>query len=259
MPVIESKIMINSNSFKKNEADHIELINEFRSLEKKIADNSERAKPKFEKRGQLLPRERLAALLDPDSYFIPLSTLAGYKMGDDDGDKNISGGGGISGIGYVSGVRCMVSASDSGIKGGSMTEMGVVKALRGAEIIKENKLPLISLVESAGANLFRQSEVFLPGGRSFANLAKMSAMGIPTIAVVHGNSTAGGAYTPGLSDQVIVVKNRSKIFLAGPPLLKAALGEIATDEELGGAEMHYTVSGLAEYIADDDAAYRMPL
>ena len=253
MPVIESKIMINSNSFKKNEADHIELINEFRSLEKKIADNSERAKPKFEKRGQLLPRERLAALLDPDSYFIPLSTLAGYKMGDDDGDKNISGGGGISGIGYVSGVRCMVSASDSGIKGGSMTEMGVVKALRGAEIIKENKLPLISLVESAGANLFRQSEVFLPGGRSFANLAKMSAMGIPTIAVVHGNSTAGGAYTPGLSDQVIVVKNRSKIFLAGPPLLKAALGEIATDEELGGAEMHYTVSGLAEYIADDDA------
>ena len=253
MPVIESKIMINSNSFKKNEADHIELINEFRSLEKKIADNSERAKPKFEKRGQLLPRERLAALLDPDSYFIPLSTLAGYKMGDDDGDKNISGGGGISGIGYVSGVRCMISASDSGIKGGSMTEMGVVKALRGAEIIKENKLPLISLVESAGANLFRQSEVFLPGGRSFANLAKMSAMGIPTIAVVHGNSTAGGAYTPGLSDQVIVVKNRSKIFLAGPPLLKAALGEIATDEELGGAEMHYSVSGLAEYIADDDA------
>ena len=252
MPALDSKIMINSKSFKKNEADHLELINEFRSLEKKISDNSARAKPKFDKRGQLLPRARLKALLDPGSYFIPLSTLAGYKIGDDDGGKNIMGGNGISGIGYVSGVRCMINVSDSGIKGGSMTQMGVEKGLRGAEIIKENKLPLISLVESAGANLFRQSEIFIRGGKSFANLAKLSAMGIPTIAVVHGSSTAGGAYTPGLSDQVIVVKNKSKIFLAGPPLLKAALGEVATDEELGGADMHYSITGLAEYMAKDD-------
>jgi geranyl-CoA carboxylase beta subunit len=253
MPVLDSKIMINSKSFKQNEADHLVLINEFRALEQKISDNSARAKPKFDKRGQLLPSARLKALLDPDSYFIPLSSLAGYKIGDDDGDKNIMGGNSISGIGYVSGVRCMINVSDSGIKGGSMTQMGVEKALRGADIIKENKLPLISLVESAGANLLRQSEIFIRGGKSFANLAKLSAMGIPTVAVVHGSSTAGGAYTPGLSDQVIVIKNKSKIFLAGPPLLKAALGEVATDEELGGADMHFNISGLAEYMAKDDA------
>ena len=253
MPVLDSKIMINSKSFKQNEADHLVLINEFRALEQKISDNSARAKPKFDKRGQLLPSARLKALLDPDSYFIPLSSLAGYKIGDDDGNKNIMGGNSISGIGYVSGVRCMINVSDSGIKGGSMTQMGVEKALRGADIIKENKLPLISLVESAGANLLRQSEIFIRGGKSFANLAKLSAMGIPTVAVVHGSSTAGGAYTPGLSDQVIVIKNKSKIFLAGPPLLKAALGEVATDEELGGADMHFNISGLAEYMAKDDA------
>ena len=252
MPVIESKIMINTKAFKKNAEEHIELIDEFRLLEKKVSDNSSRAKPKFDKRNQLLPRERVKRLLDPGSYYLPISTLAGYKIGDDDGDKNIMGGNSISGIGIVEGIRCMITASDSGIKGGSMTEMGVEKSLRCAEIVKENKLPMINLVESAGANLLKQSEVFIRGGRSFANLAKMSAIGIPTISIVHGSSTAGGAYLPGLSDQVIVVKNKSKIFLAGPPLLKAALGEIATDEELGGADMHYTVSGLAEHMAKDD-------
>ena len=252
MPVIESKIMINTKAFKKNAEEHIELIDEFRLLEKKVSDNSSRAKPKFDKRNQLLPRERVKRLLDPGSYYLPISTLAGYKIGDDDGDKNIMGGNSISGIGIVEGIRCMITASDSGIKGGSMTQMGVEKSLRCAEIVKENKLPMINLVESAGANLLKQSEVFIRGGRSFANLAKMSAIGIPTISIVHGSSTAGGAYLPGLSDQVIVVKNKSKIFLAGPPLLKAALGEIATDEELGGADMHYTVSGLAEHMAKDD-------
>ena len=252
MPVIESKIMINTEAFKKNAEDHINLIDEFRSLEKKVSDNSSRAKPKFDKRNQLLPRERVKRLLDPGSYYLPISTLAGYKIGDDDGDKNIMGGNSISGIGIIEGVRCMITASDSGIKGGSMTQMGVEKSLRCADIVKENKLPMINLVESAGANLLKQSEVFIRGGRTFANLAKMSAIGIPTVSIVHGSSTAGGAYLPGLSDQVIVVKNKSKIFLAGPPLLKAALGEIATDEELGGADMHYTISGLAEHMAKDD-------
>ena len=252
MPVIESKIMINTEAFKKNAEDHISLIDEFRLLEKKVSDNSSRAKLKFDKRNQLLPRERVKRLLDPGSYYLPISTLAGYKIGDDDGDKNIMGGNSISGIGIIEGVRCMITASDSGIKGGSMTQMGVEKSLRCADIVKENKLPMINLVESAGANLLKQSEVFIRGGRSFANLAKMSAIGIPTVSIVHGSSTAGGAYLPGLSDQVIVVKNKSKIFLAGPPLLKAALGEIATDEELGGADMHYTISGLAEHMAKDD-------
>ncbi len=253
MSVIETKIMINSQDFKKNEKDHLELIDEFRNLEKKIANNSARSKEKFDKRGQLLPRERLKRLLDPGSFWLPLSTLAGYKIGDDDGEKNIGWGNGIGGIGYVSGVRCMIGVSDSGIKGGSGSAMGVEKGLRSSQIIFENKLPLIQLIESAGANLLRQTDMFIKGGRSFANLAKMSAKGIPTIGVVHGSSTAGGAYQTGLSDYIIVVKKRSKIFLAGPPLLKASLGEIATDEEIGGADIHFAVSGLAEYMANDDA------
>ena len=245
--------MINSQDFKKNEKDHLQLIDEFRNLEKKIADNSARSKEKFDKRGQLLPRERLKRLLDPGSFWLPLSTLAGYKIGDDDGEKNIGWGNGIGGIGYVSGVRCMIGVSDSGIKGGSGSAMGVEKGLRSSQIIFENKLPLIQLIESAGANLLRQTDMFIKGGRSFANLAKMSAKGIPTIGVVHGSSTAGGAYQTGLSDYIIVVKKRSKIFLAGPPLLKASLGEVATDEEIGGADIHFAVSGLAEYMANDDA------
>ena len=253
MSVIETKIMINSQDFKKNEKDHLQLIDEFRNLEKKIADNSARSKEKFDKRGQLLPRERLKRLLDPGSFWLPLSTLAGYKIGDDDGEKNIGWGNGIGGIGYVSGVRCMIGVSDSGIKGGSGSAMGVEKGLRSSQIIFENKLPLIQLIESAGANLLRQTDMFIKGGRSFANLAKMSAKGIPTIGVVHGSSTAGGAYQTGLSDYIIVVKKRSKIFLAGPPLLKASLGEVATDEEIGGADIHFAVSGLAEYMANDDA------
>lgn len=253
MSVIETKIMINSQDFKENEKDHLQLIDEFRNLEKKIADNSARSKEKFDKRGQLLPRERLKRLLDPGSFWLPLSTLAGYKIGDDDGEKNIGWGNGIGGIGYVSGVRCMIGVSDSGIKGGSGSAMGVEKGLRSSQIIFENKLPLIQLIESAGANLLRQTDMFIKGGRSFANLAKMSAKGIPTIGVVHGSSTAGGAYQTGLSDYIIVVKKRSKIFLAGPPLLKASLGEVATDEEIGGADIHFAVSGLAEYMANDDA------
>ena len=212
MPVIESKIMINSESFKKNQEDHQKLIDEIRTLEQKIADNSARSKAKFDKRGQLLPRERLKRLLDPGSFWLPLSTLAGYKIGDDDGDKNIGWGNSISGIGYVAGVRCMIGVSDAGIKGGSASAMGTEKALRGAQIIFENKLPFIQLIESAGANLLRQTDMFIKGGRSFANLSKMSAMGIPTIGVVHGSSTAGGAYQTGLSDYIIVVKERSKIF-----------------------------------------------
>ena len=137
MSAIESKIMINSESFKKNQEDHLNLIGEIRGLEKKIADNSARSKEKFDKRGQLLPRERLKRLLDPDRFWLPLSNLAGYKMGDDDGEKNIGWGNGIGGIGYVSGVRCMIGVSDAGIKGGSGSAMGVEKGLRNAQIIFE--------------------------------------------------------------------------------------------------------------------------
>lgn len=253
MPAFVSEIDVRSETFAANRAAHLRLIDEFRSLERKIVDTSERARPKFEKRGQILPRDRLAMVLDRGSPFLELSTLCGFKMHDDDGDHNIFGGGGIAGIGFVSGVRCMVTASDSGIKGGAATPMGVQKALRAQEIALKQKLPVVQMIESAGANLFRQAEMFVSGGQTFANLARLSAAGCPVISVVHGSSTAGGAYQTGLSDYVIVVRGRSKVFLAGPPLLKAATGEIATDEDLGGAEMHYHVSGIADYMAENDA------
>ena len=168
-------------------------------------------------------------------------------------DKDGPSGGGIVGIGYVSGIRCMVAASDSAIKGGTSTPMAVKKNHRAQQIAFQNKLPFVRLVELGGANLLYQAEMFVDGGRGFANQARMSAMGIPQVTVVHGSSTAGGAYLPGLSDYVIMVRGKAKVFLAGPPLLRAATGEIATDEDLGGAEMHATTSGLAEYMAEDDA------
>jgi geranyl-CoA carboxylase beta subunit len=253
MPVFQSGIDVRAAAFAANRAAHLKLIGEFRDLERKIVATSARARAKFEKRGQLLPRDRLALVLDRGAPFLELSTLCGYKMHDDDGDNSISGGGSIIGVGFISGARCMISASDSGIKGGAATPMGVFKALRAQEIALKQKLPFVQLIESAGANLFRQADMFVPGGQTFANLARLSASGCPVVSVVHGSSTAGGAYQTGLSDYVVVVRGRSKIFLAGPPLLKAATGEIATDEDLGGAEMHYHVSGIADYMAENDA------
>ena len=231
----------------------LELVAEVRDLEERVRQHSSKAAAKFEKRGQLLPRERLARLLDRGRPFVELSTLAGLKMHDDDGKKSIMGGGGIVGVGFIEGVRCLVNAHDSAIKGGAITPMGLKKSLRGQQIMMENKLPAVSLVESAGANLMYQSELFVEGGRVFRNMARMSAMGLPQITVVHGSSTAGGAYVPGLSDYVIAVKDRARIFLAGPPLVKAAIGEDSDEETLGGAMMHATISGTAEYVADDDA------
>jgi geranyl-CoA carboxylase beta subunit len=253
MAVIESKIDPASAAFADNRRDMLALVDGFRSLEARVRDTSNQKLPMFEKRGQLTPRQRIAHLLDRGSPFLEISTLAGLNMHDDDGAENIQGGGTIAGIGYVSGIRSMITASDSGIKGGTTAPMGLRKTLRAHEIVIRNKLPYISLVESGGANLNYQAEIFVDGGRTFANMARMSALGIPHVTVVHGSSTAGGAYHPGLSDYVVVVRKRAKIFLAGPPLLKAATGEIATDEELGGAEMHATVSGIAEHLAEDDA------
>ena len=252
MPVFESRLDLGSDQARANREGHLGLLAEIRALEARIRANSAKSARKFTERGQLLPRDRLDLLLDRGAPFLELSTLVGLRMHDDDGAENASGGGVITGIGIVSGTRCVVNVSDAGIKGGAATPLGVDKTLRAQAIALENRLPYIQLVESAGANLLRQAEMFVRGGRTFANLARLSKAGIPVIAVVHGSSTAGGAYQPGLSDYVVVVRDRSKIFLAGPPLLKAATGEIATDEELGGAELHYTVSGLAEYMAEDD-------
>ncbi len=228
-------------------------LDALRALEERAAAASARSLPQFEKRGQLLPRQRVALLLDAGAPWLPLCTLAGYLQDVKDPDKSVPGGGMVAGIGFVSGVRCMVVASDSGIEAGAIQPMGLEKILRVQEIALQNRLPFIHLVESAGANLMRyRVESFVHGGMLFRNLARLSAAGIPVITVQHGSGTAGGAYMPGLSDVVIMVQGRSRAFLAGPPLLKAATGEIATEEELGGAEMHTAVSGLGEYLAQDD-------
>lgn len=253
MPVLRSALNTKTDAFRANVDKMAERLGQVRALEQQVRDESASKRDKFEKRGQLLPRERVARLLDRDSPFLELSTLAGLGMHDDDGKRSVLGGGSIVGIGVVAGKRVMISASDSSLKGGTVSPMGLRKGLRAQEIARENKLPLIYMVESGGANLMYQSEIFVEGGRSFANQARMSAEGLPQIAVVHGSSTAGGAYLPGLSDYVILVRDRSSIYLAGPPLVKAAIGEDTTDEELGGAVMHAQTTGLGEYLCEDDA------
>jgi geranyl-CoA carboxylase beta subunit len=228
-------------------------ISQLRALEERAAAASAKSKPVFDKRGQLLPRERVALLLDAGAPYLPLCSLAGYTQDTREAEQSVPGGGIVAGIGFVSGVRCMVVASDSGIEAGAIQPMGLDKILRVQEMALENKLPFIHLVESAGANLMRyRVEGFVHGGALFRNLARLSAAGIPVITVQHGSGTAGGAYMPGLSDVVVMVRKRSRAFLAGPPLLMAATGEVATEEELGGAEMHTAVSGLGEYLAEDD-------
>jgi len=253
MPALDSRLDPGSASFLANAQRMRERLDEVQRLESLVIAESESKRKRFEERGQLLPRERVARLLDRGSGFLELSRLAGLNMHDDDGKKSVLGGGSIVGIGTVAGKRVLISASDSGVKGGTVAPMGLKKALRAQEIARENRLPLVYLVESGGANLMYQAEIFVDGGRSFANQARLSAAGIPQIAVVHGSSTAGGAYLPGLSDYVVLVRGRSSIYLADPPLVKAAIGEDASDEELGGAQTHAEVTGLGEYLCENDA------
>ncbi len=252
MAVIESRVTTRGERYEQSRADMLGLLEHVRSLEARVRALSAKKRAKFKKLGKLLPRERVSLLLDPGSPWLELSSLAGLGMHDDDGEKEVFGGGSIVGIGHVQGARCVISASDSAIKGGIIAPMGLKKGLRAQQIAMRSKLPVISLVESGGANLNYQSEIFVEGGRNFYNQSRLSAMGIPQITVVHGSSTAGGAYIPGLSDYVIMVKEQARVFLAGPPLLYAATGEVATDEELGGAQMHTSVSGVAEYLAEHD-------
>ena len=228
-------------------------IDQWHALEQRAANASAKSLPVFEKRGQLLPRQRVALLLDPGSPWLPICSLAGFGVDTPDLDKSVPGGGVITGIGWINGVRCVIVANDSGIDAGAMQRMGGEKTWRAQELALLNKLPFVYLVESAGANLMKyRVEGFVRGGTLFRNLARLSAAGIPIVTIQHGSGTAGGAYMPGLSDVVIMVRGRSRAFLAGPPLLKAATGEVATEEELGGAEMHTSISGLGEYLAEDD-------
>jgi len=243
-----------SPAFAENRAHMLALVAQLRALEQRTRDESAKAAPLFERRGQLLPRERLARLLDPGLPFLELSTLSGFLQDVPDPERSIPGSGAIVGIGFVAGTRCMVVVDDAGIDAGALQASGLEKFLRAQQIALDNRLPFVHLVESAGANLLKyRVEHFVRGGALFANLARLSGAGLPVISVVHGSSTAGGAYMTGLADYVVMVRGRAKAFLAGPPLLKAATGEDATDEELGGADLHATVSGLAEYVADDDA------
>jgi geranyl-CoA carboxylase beta subunit len=251
--MITTQLATGGENYAKNRDAMLVRIAQLRTLEQRTRDASQAAQALFDKRNQLLPRARIARLLDAGAPLLELSTLAGYLRDVPDAHKSVPGGGVIAGIGYVCGVRALILVSDSGINAGALKMSGLEKILRAQEIALSKKLPFIHLVESAGANLLEyRVEHFVQGGTIFHNLARLSAAGIPVITVVHGSSTAGGAYMPGLSDYVVMVRGRSRAFLAGPPLLKAATGEIASEEELGGAEMHATVSGLAEYLAEDD-------
>ncbi|WP_280414792.1 acyl-CoA carboxylase subunit beta [Nocardia carnea] len=215
-------------------------------FEKVVAGGGPEKLARHRKRGKLTARERIELLIDEDSPFLELCPLAAW------GSEFQVGASTVAGIGVVEGVECMIVAPDPTVRGGTSNPWTLRKTLRVNDIIRENRLPVISLVESGGADLPTQKEVFVPGGRMFRDLTQASAAGIPTIALVFGNSTAGGAYIPGMSDHVVMIKERSKVFLGGPPLVKMATGEESDDESLGGADMHARVSGLADYYALDE-------
>ncbi|WP_370942441.1 acyl-CoA carboxylase subunit beta [Amycolatopsis sp. cg5] len=213
---------------------------------KAIAGGGEKYVERHRKRGKLLARERIELLIDEDSPFLELSPLAAW------GSNYQVGASVITGIGVVEGVECLISASDPTVKGGASNPWTAKKSYRAADIAAQNRLPVINLVESGGADLPTQKEIFIPGGRIFRDITRSSAAKVPTVALVFGNSTAGGAYLPGMSDYVVMVKERAKVFLGGPPLVKMATGEESDDESLGGAEMHARTSGLADYLAHDE-------
>ncbi len=253
MAVFKSKINVNSDSYKENRKDMLALVDKLIELNARAPKISASKKPKFDKRGQILPRERLARLLDPGMPYLEIGNIAGYMLDTKEEEKSIPGSSIMAGIGFIAGVRTAIVVDDSGIKAGSLTTAGGYRLMRTQEIALEQNLPFVHLVESAGGDLMNYTvEGFLDGGRLFANLARLSKKGLPVLAILHGSSTAGGAYMPGLSDYVVGVKGGGHAFLAGPPLLKAATGEIATAEDLGGAEMHANVTGLIEYLAEND-------
>jgi acetyl-CoA carboxylase carboxyltransferase component len=211
-----------------------------------VAGGGERSVERHRTRGKLLPRERIELLIDPGTAFLELSPLAGW------GSDFTVGASVVTGIGVIEGVECMITANDPTVKGGASNPWTVKKIFRASQIAEENRLPTVALVESGGADLPTQKEIFIPGGKLFRDITRSSAMKLPTIALVFGNSTAGGAYVPGMSDYTVMVKEQAKVFLGGPPLVKMATGEESDDESLGGAEMHARVSGLADYLAVDE-------
>lgn len=219
-------------------------------LEEEQARAREGGGPKYverhRSRGRLLVHERIELLLDPGTAFLELSTTAGW------GSRFPVGASVVTGIGVVSGVECMLVANDPTVRGGASNPFTWTKIIRALEIARTNRLPVVNLVESGGADLPSQAELFVPGGALFRDLTRLSSEGVPTVALVFGNSTAGGAYVPGMCDHAVMVRERAKVFLGGPPLVKMATGEESTDEELGGAEMHSRTSGLSDYLAESE-------
>ncbi|NYT84521.1 carboxyl transferase domain-containing protein [Pollutimonas harenae] len=252
MPIIESRINPRSQAFADNARAMQEQVDDLLEKLRQVAQGgSESARAKHLARGKLLPRDRVERLLDPGTPFLELSPLAAYNVYD-----NVAPGAGvITGIGRVAGVECVIVCNDATVKGGTYYPLTVKKHLRAQEIAQQNRLPCIYLVDSGGANLPNQDEVFPDRdhfGRIFYNQANMSAQGIAQIAVVMGSCTAGGAYVPAMSDESIIVKNQGTIFLGGPPLVKAATGEEVTAEDLGGGDVHTRLSGVADHLANND-------
>jgi 3-methylcrotonyl-CoA carboxylase beta subunit len=253
MPVIRSQIDPRSPEFQANAAQLRDLVDDLKSQFAKVAEGGgEKTRAKHTERGKLLPRERIRALLDPGAPFLEFSALAAHGMY----ENQAPSAGIITGIGRVNGIETLVIANDATVKGGTYFPITVKKHLRAQEIALENRLPCVYLVDSGGAFLPLQDEVFPDRdhfGRIFYNQARMSALGIPQIAVVMGSCTAGGAYVPAMSDETIIVKEQGTIFLGGPPLVKAATGEIVDAETLGGADVHTSISGVADHFAENDA------
>ena len=247
MTVLRSVIDDQSADFAANKAAMVAKLGEIAAEHAKaIAGGGPKYTDRHRSRGKLLVRERIELLLDPGSPFLELSPLAAW------GTEFAVGGSVVTGIGVVAGTECVISASDPTVRGGTSNPWTVRKTFRAHDIAIANRLPVISLIESGGADLPTQKEIFIPGGRTFRDLTRLSAAGIPTVTLVFGNSTAGGAYVPGMSDHVVMISGRSKVFLGGPPLVKMATGEESDDESLGGAQMHARTSGLADYLAADE-------
>ncbi|MCB2002183.1 MAG: methylcrotonoyl-CoA carboxylase, partial [Rhodoferax sp.] len=257
MPILESRLNPRASDFQLNAQSMRALVSDLQAQVAKAQNGGgDAARAKHTARGKLLPRERVQMLLDPGTPFLELSPLAALGMYPDrDGSDSAPCAGLIAGIGRVSGVDCMIVCNDATVKGGTYYPLTVKKHLRAQEIAQQNHLPCIYLVDSGGANLPNQDEVFPDRdhfGRIFFNQATMSAAGIPQISAVLGSSTAGGAYVPAMSDEAVIVRNQGTIFLGGPPLVKAATGEIVTAEDLGGGDLHSKVSGVTDHLAHDD-------
>jgi acetyl-CoA carboxylase carboxyltransferase component len=247
VPVLTSRLDPRDETFRANRQAQLALLKELdKQLELAIAGGGERYQQRHRDRGRLLARERVELLLDPDSPFLELSSLAAW------GTEFTVGASLVTGVGVVSGVECMIIAHDPIVRGGAINPYSLRKNLRALEIARINRLPVMNLVESGGADLPTQADLFVPAGRIFHELTALSASGVPAVALVFGNSTAGGAYVPGMCDYAVLVDRQAKVFLGGPPLVRMATGEEADDESLGGAEMHSRVSGLSDYFAVDE-------